>query len=239
MFQAVHFPENALPDIVALVTLSHEALTKAADWADGTDAIEPVDHEAAVLTLRESLGCDEATANRIVRIGVVLKKQEFPPELSKAIVADLAETVRQYAPDSGDVAGSGKSKADILKAIESNRPVLMRFVSYSKAHQRQRRMRELAAGTQPVISGIRTFVQMRPLFDHEEDENPKEIECSVPSMTLQLKFREQESDRNRSATFSLSEEKLDELIQALNRARAKLNLMKQTYNDFLCEESGE
>lgn len=237
MFQTVQFPKDALPDIVALVTLSHDQLKLAADWADSIDAIEPVDAAKTVGALTKTLQVDELVANRIIRIGVVLKKQEFAPQLAENVVEDLAEALRLHAADEDDVCETGLAATAIIEQINEKSETLGRFACVSDQHVRHRRIQELAAGTQPTIAGIRTFVQLRPLFDKEEDAEPDNIECMVPAMTLQLKIME--AERERSATFSLDEEKLDDLIKALQRAKAKFNLMKSNYGELVCKEIGQ
>ena len=97
------------------------------------------------------------------------------------------------------------------------------------------RRRRIQRGTQPAIEEIRTLVQLRPLFQEDQDGDPVSIECLVPAMTLELKF--QRDERTQSATFGLNRETLENLITSLERAKVKWDLMQSTCESQICSDA--
>jgi len=223
MFQLIRFPSDALADVRALVQLSSDQLQLFAGLLDAKEAAPPIDQEYEE-KVAETLGIKRNCAEAVVRVTLILQSTNLDQDNAAKAVQDFEELVRSEQPDDEHI---------LLKSIDEKREELISIVRRQPAITRELQRRHIASGTQPAIESIRTLVQLRPLFQRNEAGEPVDIECLIPAMTLELKF--ERDDREHSATFSLTEETLDELIGSLEDARAKWALLKQKYSDEICE----
>lgn len=223
MFQLIRFPSDALPDIRALVHLSVDQLVTLAQLLDTKEAAPPVDQEFED-HVREVLRVTPESAEAIVRISLILQGTNLDSEKAVKVVEDFKQLIGLEKPDDQD---------DLINAITEKHEALINVVTRKQAIARELQRRHIASGTQPAIESIRTLVQLRPLFQRNEDGEPVDIECLIPAMTLELKY--ERDNREHSATFSLTEETLDDLISSLEDAKAKWALLKQKYSDEICE----
>lgn len=223
MFQLIHFPSDALPDIRALVHLSVDQLVTLAQLLDTKEAAPPVDQEFED-HVRETLQVTSETAEAVVRISLILQGTNLDSEKAAKVVEDFKQLIGLEKPDDQD---------DLINAITEKHEALINVVTRKQAIDRELQRRHIASGMQPAIESIRTLVQLRPLFQRNEDGEPVDIECLIPAMTLELKY--ERDNRELSATFSLTEETLDDLISSLEDAKAKWALLKQKYSDEICE----
>ena len=223
MFQLIRFPSDALPDIRALLQLSVDQLASLAQLLDTKEAAPPVDQEFED-HVRDVLRVTPEAAEAVVRISLILQGTNLDVEKADKVIEDFKELIGLEMPDDQD----GLQDAIILK-----HEALIKVVTRKPAIARELQRRSIASGTQPAIESIRTFVQLRPLFERNEDGEPVDIECLIPAMTLELKY--ERDNREQSETFSLTEETLDELIGSLEDAKAKWALLKKKYSDEICE----
>ncbi len=223
MFQLIRFPSDALPDIRALVQLSVDQLKSLARLLDTKEAAPPVDQEFED-HVREVLDVTPDSAEAVVRISLILQGSNLDSEKATKVVEDFRQLVGLEKPSDQD---------DLLSAISEKQEDLINVVTRKPAIARELQRRHIASGTQPAIESIRTLVQLRPLFQRNEDGEPVDIECLIPAMTLELKY--ERDNREQSATFSLTEETLDDLIGSLEDAKSKWALLKQKYSDEICE----
>lgn len=223
MFQLIRFPSDALPDIRALVQLSVDQLKSLARLLDTKEAAPPVDQEFED-HVREVLDVTPDSAEAVVRISLILQGSNLDSEKATKVVEDFRQLVGLEKPSDQD---------GLLTAISEKQEDLINVVTRKPAIARELQRRHIASGTQPAIESIRTLVQLRPLFQRNEDGEPVDIECLIPAMTLELKY--ERDNREQSATFSLTEETLDDLIGSLEDAKSKWALLKQKYSDEICE----
>lgn len=223
MYQLIRFPPDALPDIRALVQLSNDQLKTLAQLLDTKEAAPPIDQDFED-AVAEKLGVNTGCAEAVVHISLILQRTNLNQEAATKTVEDFEQLIRSQTPDDQD---------ELLRLIGEKRDDLINVVRRKSAITRELQRRHIASGTQPAIESIRTLVQLRPLFERNEDGEPIDVECLIPSMTLELKF--QRDDREHSATFSLTEDTLDKLIDSLEDARSKWALLNQKYSDQICE----
>lgn len=225
MFRRIQFPSEAVVDILAVTKLDAEQLDLLNGFLNSAAAVEPVD-TSFLETVASELEISEEVAGQVLRVGVVLKRLNLDYEVSREILEDMVDAIRQHAEET--------DRESALRSITEHRDQYLTLIARSEARARVLRRRMIQQGTQPTIEEIRTLVQLRPLFSEDDSECPVGIECLIPAMTLELKF--QRDDRNQSATFSLNRETLNELIKSLERAKAKWDLMLERYADEICEE---
>lgn len=223
MYQLIRFPPDALPDIRALVQLSNDQLKTLAQLLDTKEAAPPIDQDFED-AVAEKLGVNTGCAEAVVHISLILQRTNLNQEAATKTVEDFEQLIRSQTPD---------DQAELLRLVGEKRDDLINVVRRKSAITRELQRRHIASGTQPAIESIRTLVQLRPLFERNEDGEPIDVECLIPSMTLELKF--QRDDREHSATFSLTEDTLDKLIDSLEDARSKWALLNQKYSDQICE----
>lgn len=223
MFQLIRFPSDALPDIRALVQLSIGQLESLAQLLDTKEAAPPVNQEFED-HVREALGVSAESAEAVVRISLILQGSNLDRENAIKVIEDFKQLIGVEEPDDHD---------GLLSSISEKHEALIDVVTRKPAISRELQRRHIASGTQPAIESIRTLVQLRPLFQRNEDGEPVDIECLIPAMTLELKY--DRDNREHSATFSLTEETLDDLIDSLEDAKTKWALLKQKYSDEICE----
>lgn len=223
MFQLIRFPSDALPDIRALVQLSDGQLKTLSKLLDTKDAAPPVDQEFED-HVGEVLRVTAESAEAVVRISLILQGTNLDREKAVKVVEDFRQLIGLEEPE---------DEAELLRAISEKHEGLINVVVRKPAISRELQRRHIASGTQPAIESIRTLVQLRPLFQRNDDGEPVDIECLIPAMTLELKF--ERDNREHSATFSLTEETLDDLIGSLEDAKAKWALLKKKYSDEICE----
>ena len=223
MFQLIRFPSDALPDIRALLQLSVDQLASLAQLLDTKEAAPPVDQEFED-HVRDVLRVTPEAAEAVVRISLILQGTNLEGEKAVKVVEDFKQLIGLEKPD---------DQADLLHASIQKHEALIKVVTRKPAIARELQRRSIASGTQPAIESIRTFVQLRPLFERNEDGEPVDIECLIPAMTLELKY--ERDNREQSETFSLTEETLDELIGSLEDAKTQWALLKQQYSDEICE----
>jgi hypothetical protein len=223
MFQLIRFPSDSLPDIRALVQLSADQLAILAHLLDTKEAAPPVDQEFED-HVREALRVTPEAAEAVVRISLILQGTNLDVEKAVKVVEDFKELIGLEKPDDQD---------GLLDAIILKHQALIKVVTRKPAIARELERRYIASGTQPAIESIRTLVQLRPLFERNEQGESVDIECLIPAMTLELKY--ERDNREQSETFSLTEETLDELIGSLEDAKTQWALLKQKYSDQICE----
>ncbi len=223
MFQLIRFPSDALPDIRELVHLSVDQLVTLAQLLDTKEAAPPVDQEFED-HVREELQLTAESAEAVVRISLILQGTNLDGEKALKVVEDFRQLIGLEKPE---------DQNDLLSAITEKHEALINVVTRKPAIARELQRRHIASGTQPAIESIRTLIQLRPLFQRNEDGEPIDIECLIPAMTLELKY--ERDDREHSATFSLTEETLEELIGSLEDAKAKWALLREKYSEELCE----
>ena len=224
MFQIVNFPSAALGDIRSLIQLSEGQLSTLANLLNSPVAVPPVD-QAFEDMVREQLKLDAENAEAVVRVSLVLQSIELTAEQGGLVVDDFVSLIRKESPE---------DEQELIDEIDGKREALGQVAVQSAAIDRALHMRRIASGTQPSIDSIRTLVQLRPFFTRDENDKPGDVECLIPAMTLELKYNK--DDRDHSATFSLSETKLDELIASLEDAKAKWQLLKTKFDDQICEQ---
>lgn len=223
MFQQIRFPPEALDDVRALVNLEVEQLRRLSKLLDSKDAAPPID-DSFEDQVAKRLDLSADTAESVVRVAIVLQSLDLSQSAAKEGVQDIEELVRSESQEDTD---------DLLAQVESKRDELIAIAKRKQTITRELDLRRIAVGTQPAIDAIRTLVQLRPLYERDEDHAPIDVECLVPAMTLEMKYRKDE--RSHSATFSLSEATLDELISSLEDAREKWKILKNKYSDQFCE----
>jgi len=222
MFQLIHFPAEALPDVRALIQLTNDQLSGLTRLLNTKDAAPPIE-QSFEDEVRKALNVTPAIAESIIRVSAILQGMDLSEDNAAKVISDFEQLVESAATS---------EKQELLDSINSKRSLLQAIAKRTPAVTRELNVRRIGAGTQPGIHSIRTIVQLRPLFERDEDNTPIEIECLIPAMTLELKFSK--DDREHSATFSLSESKLDELIESLEDARNKWQLLHQKYSDKIC-----
>ncbi len=223
MFHQFRFPSEALNDVRALVKLTPDQLNRLAKLLDSDSAAPPVDEDFEARVAKE-LDVTAAIARSAVNVSVVMQSLDLTEAEAGEIVIDLEHFITVEGPD---------DSGELLAEIDSKRKELIAVGQRTKGFSRELEMRRIASGTQPEIDAIRTLVQLRPLYERNESNQPVSIECLVPAMTLELKFYKNE--RSDSATFSLSESTLNELIRSLEDARNKWKIMKNDFADRICE----
>jgi hypothetical protein len=223
MFQLIRFPSDALPDIRALVQLSVDQLETLSGLLDTKEAAPPIDQEFED-HVREALQLTPEIAEAVVRISLILQGTNLDGEKAGKVVEDFRQLIGLEKPD---------DQNQLLNAITEKREALINVVMRKPAIARELQRRHVASGTQPAIESIRTLVQLRPLFQRNEAGEPVDIECLIPAMTLELKY--ERDNREHSATFSLTEETLDDLIDSLEDAKAKWALLREKYSEEMCD----
>lgn len=222
MYQLIRFPPDALPDVRALAQLSTDQLRSLATMLDTKEAAPPVDQDFEDL-VAETLGLKAECAEAVVRISLILQGMNLNNDAPEKIVEDFEYLIQVQAPNDRD---------DLLRMTHEKREDLINIVRRKSAITRELQRRHIASGTQPAIESIRTLVHLRPLFKRNEKGEPVDVDCLIPAMTLELKF--ERDDREHSATFTLTEETLDQLIDSLEDARSKWALLNQKYSDQIC-----
>ena len=223
MFKQIRFPPEALDDIRVLVNLESEQLSSLLQLLDSREATPPIE-DSFESRVAEHLKSTEETAESVLRLSLVLQSLDLSASEAAEAVDDIVLLVTE--------AGS-EDKEKLLEEINSKRDQLAAVATRTRAFSRELEMRRIALGTQPSIDAIRTLVQLRPLYERDENNVPVEIDCLVPAMTLELKYEKYE--RSHSATFSLSEATLNELIESLQHASEKWKILKTNYSDQICE----
>lgn len=227
MFQTVQFPAEANDDLLAVTLLSDVQLDELNRLMNTAEAVEPIDPSFIGVVANE-LTVSEEQADQLIRVAVVLKRLNLEADVATKVVDDMKEAIRTYTEDE-------EKRTQALSALSTNQERFVTLASRSEARVRVERRRRIQRGTQPPIEEIRTLVQLRPLFKEDQKGAPVSIECLVPAMTLELKFKR--DDRIQSATFGLNRETLDELITSLERAKSKWDLMQSTYQDQICGDA--
>lgn len=223
MYQLIRFPPDALPDVAALVRLSTDQLNTLAQLLDTKEAAPPIDQDFED-AVAEKLALKADCAEAVVRVSLVLQGMNFTHDAPAKIIDDFQQLIRSQEPS---------DKNDLLRMIVEKRDQLISVVERKPAITRELQRRQISSGTEPAIESIRTVVQLRPLFTRNEDGEAVDIECLIPAMTLEIKY--ERDDREHSATFGLTEETLEKLIDSLEDARSKWALLHQKYSDQICE----
>lgn len=223
MFKQIQFPPDAVDDVRELVSLTPEQMGQLATLLNSKEATPPI-KPAFVKAVNTTLDLNsDNKAEAVSRLSVILQSMGLAGDEAKEVVEDFRSLIEQQVDGNEAILADLDAKQDRLAAIVERQPAVTR----------QLRIRRIRSGTQPIIETIRTLVHLRPLYERDGEEKPSGVECLVPAMTLELKF--ERNDREHSATFSLSESKLDELIENLEDARLKWGVLKTKYNDQICE----
>lgn len=223
MFQLIQFPAEALPDIRELLRLSVDQLMTLSELLNSKEAAPPVD-QSFEDRARETLAIDANCAEAVVRISLILQGTNLNHEKALKVVEDFGQLIRREKPTDQD---------DLLKQIQEKHDFLINVLIRKPVISREIQRRHIASGTQPALESFRTLVQLRPLFERDDKGKAIGIECLIPAMTLELKY--ERDDRAHSATFSLTEETLNELIESLEDARSKWAILKQKFSDQMCD----
>lgn len=223
MFTRIQFPSEAFEDVRELVSLSDVQLQALAELLNTKEATPPVKPDF-VKTVKARLEIDsEKEAESVTRLATVLQNQNLDATEAAEVVSDLkALVIRECSDDDNSLYGFDEKSEALAKVIQRQPEI-----------SRQLKLRRLADGTQPAIESIRTLVQLRPFFERGTDGSPRSIECMVPAMTLELSF--EKNDRSQSATFSLNEETLVSLIENLQDARLKWQMLNDEYFNQVCK----
>lgn len=224
MFQRLPFPADAVSDIEELISLSDGQLRDLTGMLAAPEAAAPVD-PSFIEQVTMALGLDEVLGESIVGTAVLLQRYGFDREAATEVVGDMRLAVKRYA--------SIDQRPSLLDQLDEKAEALVELLIQHPEVSRELRRRSIQAGTQPSIKSIRTLVQLRPLFTEDEDENAVDIDCLIPAMTLELAF--EKNGQTQTATFSLNDETLEQLLDQLHRTKAKWQIMHEKYAEHLYE----
>lgn len=224
MFTRIHFTSEAIDDVRELVSLTDVQLEKLAGLLNSKEATPPVEPEF-IKTVEATLDLgSKNAAESVTRLVTILQSEDLNASQAAEVVGDMITLVKEELNDSKELLEGIGGKSNALAKVIERQPEI----------SRQLKLKRMAAGTQPAIENIRTLVQLRPFFERDVSTNePKSIECMVPAMTLELSFKKNE--RSQSATFSLDEEALNSLIENLQHARLKWQMLNKQFSEQVCK----
>ncbi len=218
------FPADWLPQIGGLVSLTSTQLSRLSELLDVPEAAAPVERDF-VAGLLDELDVNSVDGEGAVGLAISLQRSDIEASDAPDIVADMRTAIERFASD--------EERADLLARIDERSTLIVGVVTRKPAITRELKRRSIRQGTQPAISSIRTLVQLRPLFEEDEEGNATGIECMIPAMTLELKFDRNEHEH--TATYSLDEETLQKMLDQLQRTQDKWRLLHEEYHDQICE----
>lgn len=114
-----------------------------------------------------------------------------------------------------------------IKCAADDRPKLERrlieLLGRNESFEQAKKLQRLERGFLPNATAFRSFVDLRPDFGGEET-----VKFSGFLKIVQFRIRtDSDSKRSREFVFQVTEEALDELQQAIDRARAKLRAVDE------------
>ncbi len=216
-------PPQAFKDIASLISLDQtqlESLIK----AFGTPDSVPPRSQSFIEQLSERLGIGEDTAPGIYAASLFLLSLG---EMDNDSTSEIVDTVK------ASILGATEDKIErdeLERKIGENRELLESLATPTPAWRRHRKIRTLVKGPERSAEGFRTICQLRPLF--EGPEGDEAIEGLVPVILMEIETSSSDDDC-KSITFALPEKKLQELKQVIERAEAKMNLVRQQYGKHM------
>src|SRR5207248_130842 len=87
------------------------------------------------------------------------------------------------------------------------------------------KVRGLQSGPLPHLDGVRTYCDLRPVYDKEANE----IVSTFPVITLSLTIHDGGSDEPKDVLVQLTEADVADLIKAFDRLDKKLTKLREQY----------
>lgn len=219
MANRMYFPQEALEDFSALLSLSGEQLRLVVDLLD-----EDLDESKMFDVVEERLNASPSTARSILALVMFLRtvsSRGSSPD-------DIVEGIRRLIEEHGDAA-----KEELLKSLEIAEPHVRAISTPSPKWIRRKKIQRLAEGPLATFESCRTVCQLRPLFEGGDTEEfrTEEIAGLVGNILVELHLNDPNNDE--TILFNLTAEQLEELIEVLERAQQKMVAIRQRYGKEL------
>ena len=215
-------PPEAVQDIAALFTLERDKLLKLIEIFKTVESVPPVP-ESFNDQLSEKLGVETDVARGVFMASLFLLRMQE----SKSGIPDnvnVVETLKDFVSAGMD---DDAKKIEFEGRVEENRDLLESLSTPSPAWSRHRKIRSLVESPDRNARGFRTICQLRPLFEGPKDNEV--IAGLVPLVLMELKTSDAD-DNCETFTFALTEERLQELKEVIERTQAKMAAIRATYD---------
>jgi hypothetical protein len=209
-------PDDAYEDLVILSRLSSEQIESLRKHLDSNE-FQP--RYAFFVKVAELLGVSDETAAKLCTfVNHVHNQRRKLNRDADSVPEEFESFLRRSAP-TGKQAEELKRLTEYLK---KNRQLLVRLFSDLSERERSGKVQELELGPLPHLHSVRTFCDVRPVYD----ESAGKIVANIPILTLQLVTHSTETDEYTQVLIQLTENNLTEFRKAFERIDKKLALLK-------------
>lgn len=209
-------PDDAFDDLTRLAKLAPDKLPKLRALLDSSEF--ELRYKFFV-KLADQLGVsDEAAAKLCSFINYVQVQRARNNEAGESVPGELEYFLR--------AAGKQAEEAElVLKYIRDNRDTLAQLFSEPALFESAEKLRGLETGPLPHLDSVRTYCDLRPVYDKHADK----IVSTFPVITLSLTIHDTTAEEMKDILVQLTESDLKEFRKQFNRLDKKLAKLKELY----------
>lgn len=212
-------PDEAFGDLAVLAKLSSAKLTKLRGLLDSREFELRYKFYVKVA---EQLGVsDEAAAKLCVFVNHVWAQRARSEQTAESVLNELEYFLKRAGKDSGR---SVEAEA-ITKYVQDNRNPLTQLFSEPTRFELSDKVRGLECGPLPHLDAIRTFCDLRPVYDKSADK----IMAAFPVIILSLTIHDLSADETRNVLVQLTESDVEDFRKQFARLDKKLVKLKEQY----------
>lgn len=216
-------PPQAFKDIASLISLDRTQLASLIE-AFGTPESVPPRSQSFIEQLCDRLAIDEDTAPGIYAASLFfLRLGEMDDDGTSEVIDTVKAAILGAADDETE-------KVELERKIDENRDLLESLATPTPVWRRHRKIRTLVEGPERSAERFRTICQLRPLFEGSEEDEV--IEGLVPVILMEIETRLSDDDCE-TVTFALSEKRLQQLKEVIERSQRKMKRIRDKYGEHI------
>jgi hypothetical protein len=215
----LYLPDDAVEDLTILASLSPE---QAESLREHFDANEFVPRSSYYTNVADLVNISDDAASGLCSFINSVRTQRSRQNRDAATVPDELLGFLQRIPKDK---GSKDTIGQLADYVEKQRSFLVSLFSEPPGRGHSDKVRDLESGPLPHVHSIRTFCDIRPVYDDEASE----IVAYLPMVTLSMVIHKTWCDEFEEVAVLLSDSDIDDLRETLDRLDKKLTILKKRH----------
>jgi hypothetical protein len=215
----LYLPDDAVEDLMILANLKVEQAESLREHFDANDFVPRSSYYTKVADLVNI--SDDAASGLCSFVNSVRTQRSRQNRDAASVPDELIGFLQRIPKDKG----SGETIRQLTDYVAEQRDFLVSLFSEPPGRDHSDKVRDLESGPLPHVHSIRTFCDIRPVYDAEATE----IVAYLPMITLSMVIHKTWSDEFEEVAVLLSDSDIDDLRETLERLDKKLAILKKRH----------
>jgi hypothetical protein len=216
-------PDSVLEELVILSRASVDRLAKLRLLLDSEESLRS---SAVSLRVGEILGVSDQEAAGVFSFWEYVQQERTENEKTGKETLDEFLRLLKSKQNTADSPEALEFVRDTNHSIQVKRDALEALFEECPSRDYARKARLLESGPLPHLARVRTFCDLRPIYNAEGTE----IIDHVALITMRLGIHNSYSDENKEVLINLRELDLKRIEEELQRTRTKLAVLKKRFD---------